>query len=115
MISRVVAGDSSEGPNIGGALDSTPVTNPEVHAEMATNLVNPESQTYSCQRRQLRTRCLIPSRVPSDRSRACASGAGIPRDEGAQASTLTSSRQSSSGAEPLKPNRNRSRYSLPVG
>jgi hypothetical protein len=54
-------------------LDSTTVTKPPVHAEMVTNLVNPKSQTYSCQRRQLRTRCLIPSRVPSDWSRAYAS------------------------------------------
>ena len=57
----------------GGVLDSTTVTKPPVHAEMVTNLVNPKSQTYSCQRRQLRTRCLIPSRVPSDWSRAYAS------------------------------------------
>lgn len=28
----------------GGDLDSTPVTKPWVHAEMATNLVNPKSQ-----------------------------------------------------------------------
>jgi len=42
----------------GGVLDSTRVTKPPVHAEMVTNLVNPKSQTYSCQRRQLRTSCL---------------------------------------------------------
>ena len=41
-------------------------------------------QNHSCQRRQLRTRCLIPSRVPSDWSRACASSL--------QASILTRSR-----------------------
>ena len=62
----------------GGVLDSTTVTKPPVHAEMVTNLVNPKSQTYSCQRRQLRTRCLNPSRVPSDWSRAYASS--VPRD-----------------------------------
>ena len=27
--------------HIGGDLDSTPVSNPKVHAEMATGLVNP--------------------------------------------------------------------------
>jgi len=58
---------------LGGVLDSTPVTKPVVHAEMVTNLVNPKSQTYSCQRRQLRTSCLNPSVVPSDWSRAYAS------------------------------------------
>jgi len=42
----------------GGVLDSTTATKPPVHAEMVTNLVNPKSQTYSCQRRQLRTSCL---------------------------------------------------------
>ena len=57
----------------GGVLDSTRVTKPPVHAEMVTNLVNPKSQTYSCQRRQLRTSCLNPSVVPFDWSRAYAS------------------------------------------
>jgi len=41
----------------------------------------------ACKRRQLRTRCLIPSRVPSDWSRACASS--VLRDT--QASYLTRS------------------------
>ena len=58
---------------IGGVLDSTPITKLPVHAEMVTNLVNPKSQFYSCQRRQLRTSCLNPSVVPSDWSRAYAS------------------------------------------
>jgi len=57
----------------GGVLDSTPVTKPVVHAEMVTNLVNPKSQTISCQRRQLRTRRLRNGREPSDWSRAYAS------------------------------------------
>ena len=59
----------------GGVLDSTPVTKPRVHAEMVTNLVNPKSQTISCQRRQLRTRRLRNGRVSSDWSRAYASRA----------------------------------------
>jgi len=62
-----------ESPPLGGVLDSTTVTKPPVHAEMVTNLVNPKSQTISCQRRQLRTSCLNPSVVPSDWSRAYAS------------------------------------------
>jgi len=41
-------------------LDSTTVANPEVHAVMVANHVNPKLQTISCQRRQLRctTRCV---------------------------------------------------------
>jgi len=62
----------------GGVLDSTTATKPPVHAEMVTNLVNPKSQTYSCQRRQLRTSCLNPSKVPFDWSRAYASRVSNP-------------------------------------
>ena len=39
----------------------------------APQFSNPKSQTYSCQRRQLRTSCLNPSVVPFDWSRAYAS------------------------------------------
>jgi len=39
----------------GGDLDSTTVTNPDVHAVMAANHLNPKLLTYSCQRRQLRS------------------------------------------------------------
>jgi len=92
-------------------LDSTTVTKPPVHAEMVTNLVNPKSQIYSCQRRQLRTRCLIPSRVPSDWSRACASS--VPRDN--QASYFTRSQQSLFGVALLNSYRNRLLCALTVG
>ena len=95
----------------GGVLDSTTVTKPPVHAEMVTNLVNPKSQTYSCQRRQLRTRCLNPSRVPSDWSRAYASS--VPRDT--QASYLIRSWWSLFGAESLNIYRNRLLCALTVG
>ena len=77
---------------LGGDLASTWVAKPEVHAEVQrTSLIH--LQKLSCQRRQLRTRCLNPSRVPSDWSRACASGSFMPlgrRDT--QASILTRSR-----------------------
>jgi len=66
----------------GGVLDSTTATKPPVHAEMVTNLVNQKSQTYSCQRRQLRTSCLNPSVVPFDWSRAYASRALNPSGSG---------------------------------
>jgi len=36
-------------------LDSTTVTKLEGHAELVAELVNSLLQTYSCQRRQLRT------------------------------------------------------------
>ena len=90
----------------GGDLVSTWVAKPEVHAEDAGFLVNPSAK-YSCQRRQLRTRRLIPGRVPSDWSRACASSH--------QASSLTSSSQSSPGVARLKLYRDRRSSSLPVG
>ena len=78
---------------------------------MVANLVKSKSQLYSCQRRQLRTRCLKPSRVPSDWSRACASRAL----SGAQASYYTRSWKSLFGAASLNFYRNRSWCSLTVG
>ncbi len=56
----------------GDDLASTWVAKPEVHVENVEYLVN-SSANYSCQRRQLRTRRLIPGRVLSDWSRVYAS------------------------------------------
>ncbi len=43
----------------GGDSDSTPVSTPEVHVERVVTLVKKLLQLYSCQRRQLRSSCLI--------------------------------------------------------
>ena len=46
---------------LGGDSDSTTVTNPDVHAVMTANHVNPKLLTISCQRRQLRSGGINPA------------------------------------------------------